>query len=173
MFKILFVCVRVLGVGWGVDGSWMPLPTRPKRYCDPVPLVRRIIPDISLYFFKKKTSPSTRTIDVLLHENCDAGEELEALYFAASLRTDLDLRCNSSSISPTIAVSSIGVFDPSVASEAELTRYLEGVKTQVDGTFQGFRSKLAHAGWDVQRHHFDSKEFRFSVKSADDGTHRD
>ena len=151
----------------------MPLPTRPKRYCDPVPLVRRIIPDISLYFFLKKTSPSTRTIDVLLHENCDAGEELEALYFAASLRTDLDLRCNSSSISPTIAVSSIGVFDPSVASEAELTRYLEGVKTQVDGTFQGFRSKLAHAGWDVQRHHFDSKEFRFSVKSADDGTHRD
>ena len=29
----------MLGVGWGVDGGWMPLPTRPQRYCDPVSLV--------------------------------------------------------------------------------------------------------------------------------------
>ena len=24
---------------WGVDGGWMPLPTRPQRYCDPASLV--------------------------------------------------------------------------------------------------------------------------------------
>ena len=29
----------MLEVGWGVDGGWMPLPTRPQRYCDPVSLV--------------------------------------------------------------------------------------------------------------------------------------
>ena len=26
-------------MGWGVDGDWMPLPTRPQRYCDPASLV--------------------------------------------------------------------------------------------------------------------------------------
>ena len=25
--------------GWGVDGGWTPLPTRPQRYCDPASLV--------------------------------------------------------------------------------------------------------------------------------------
>ena len=33
--------VSVLEVGWGVDGAWMPLPTHPKRYCDPASLVCR------------------------------------------------------------------------------------------------------------------------------------
>ena len=31
-----------IGIGreaWGVDGSWMPLPTRLQRYCDPASLV--------------------------------------------------------------------------------------------------------------------------------------
>ena len=31
-------CLSV-GVGWGVDGGWMPLPTRLQRYCDPASLV--------------------------------------------------------------------------------------------------------------------------------------
>ena len=26
-------------MGWGADGGWMPLPTRPQRYCDPASLV--------------------------------------------------------------------------------------------------------------------------------------
>ena len=26
-------------MGWGVDGGWMPLPTRPQRFCDPASLV--------------------------------------------------------------------------------------------------------------------------------------
>ena len=26
---------------WGVDGGWMPLPTRPQQYCDPASLVLR------------------------------------------------------------------------------------------------------------------------------------
>ena len=35
-FLWMFVC----GVeGWGVDGGWKPLPTRPQRYCDPASLV--------------------------------------------------------------------------------------------------------------------------------------
>ena len=29
------VCLCVGGGDWGVDGGWMPLPTRPQRYCDP------------------------------------------------------------------------------------------------------------------------------------------
>ena len=32
------VCLSV-GVGWGVDGGWMPLPTHSQRYCDPASLV--------------------------------------------------------------------------------------------------------------------------------------
>ena len=32
--------MSVCGVGEGVDGGWMPLPTRPQLYCDPAPLVR-------------------------------------------------------------------------------------------------------------------------------------
>ena len=32
--------VSVLMVGaWGVDGGWMPLPTRPQQCCDPASLV--------------------------------------------------------------------------------------------------------------------------------------
>ena len=38
-FWKLFVYVWVLRVGWGVDWGWMPLPTRPQRYCDPTSLV--------------------------------------------------------------------------------------------------------------------------------------
>ena len=33
------VCLCVWDGGWGVDGGWMPLPTRPQRYCDPASLV--------------------------------------------------------------------------------------------------------------------------------------
>ena len=36
-FLCMFVCGG--GGGWGVDGGWMPLPTRPPRYCDPASLV--------------------------------------------------------------------------------------------------------------------------------------
>ena len=27
------------GGNWGVDGGWMPLPTRPQQFCHPAPLV--------------------------------------------------------------------------------------------------------------------------------------
>ena len=30
---------RGLGGALGVDGGWLPLPTRPQRYCDPASLV--------------------------------------------------------------------------------------------------------------------------------------
>ena len=42
---VLFVCETVsvleggLGCGWGEAEDWMPLPTRPERYCDPASLV--------------------------------------------------------------------------------------------------------------------------------------
>ena len=43
MFQKLFAYVSVLegGLGelLGVDGSWLPLPTRPQQYCDPALLV--------------------------------------------------------------------------------------------------------------------------------------
>ena len=29
------VCLCVKDGGWSVDGGWIPLPTRPQRYCDP------------------------------------------------------------------------------------------------------------------------------------------
>ena len=34
-----FMGIGVGGEAWGVDGSWMPLPTRPQQYCDPESLV--------------------------------------------------------------------------------------------------------------------------------------
>ena len=34
MMKLLLLCVYVRG-GWGEDGGWMPLPTRPQQWCDP------------------------------------------------------------------------------------------------------------------------------------------
>ena len=40
---VLFVCECVggdWGCGWGEAGGWMPLPTRPQRYCDPASLVK-------------------------------------------------------------------------------------------------------------------------------------
>ena len=39
MFKmhLVYLCVGVGGLG--VDGDWMPLPTRPRRYCNPASLV--------------------------------------------------------------------------------------------------------------------------------------
>ena len=36
---------------WGVDGGWMPLPTRPQRYCDPASLVLPFFSSKYLYFF--------------------------------------------------------------------------------------------------------------------------
>ena len=33
------LCMCVWGGSWGADGGWMPLPTRPQRYCDPASLV--------------------------------------------------------------------------------------------------------------------------------------
>ena len=40
MQLVLFVCVGGgLGCGRGEAGGWMPLPTRPQRYCDPASLV--------------------------------------------------------------------------------------------------------------------------------------
>ena len=41
----MYVCVWS-GV-WGVDGGWMPLPTRPQRYCDPASLVHFDTPSFS------------------------------------------------------------------------------------------------------------------------------
>ena len=35
------VLVYVWGA-WGMDGGWMPLPTRLQRYCDPASLVKEI-----------------------------------------------------------------------------------------------------------------------------------
>ena len=40
----VWVCWREAGTGvgewgWGEAGGWMPLPTRPQRYCDPASLV--------------------------------------------------------------------------------------------------------------------------------------
>ena len=35
---LFLVWVFMVGA-WGVDGGWMPLPTRPQRYCDPASLV--------------------------------------------------------------------------------------------------------------------------------------
>ena len=34
---LFLVWVFMVGA-WGVDGGWMPLPTRPQRYCDPASL---------------------------------------------------------------------------------------------------------------------------------------
>ena len=43
-----------LGGVLGVDGAWLPLPTRPQRYCDPASLVfsflRTIDPEGNLHF---------------------------------------------------------------------------------------------------------------------------
>ena len=40
-FRCFFGYVCWWGGAWGVDGGWMPLPTRPQRYCDPASLVLR------------------------------------------------------------------------------------------------------------------------------------
>ena len=47
----------MLGVGLGVDGGWMPLPTRPQRYCDPASLVDviKILSCYQIYRHLKKT----------------------------------------------------------------------------------------------------------------------
>ena len=39
VLEAFFVFVLVVGA-WGVAGGWIPLPTRPQRYCDPASLVR-------------------------------------------------------------------------------------------------------------------------------------
>ena len=43
------VCLSVWGWGLGVDWGWMPLPTRPRRYCD----------HVSLNFFGRQKTPIT------------------------------------------------------------------------------------------------------------------
>ena len=102
----------------------------------------------------------SRAIDVLLREGCGSDDELEALYFAAAARLDLD----------RLDVSSEWTGDS--ATEAQLLQYLQGVRSHVDATFDSFRSALVHAGWDLQRHHFDSKTFRVSIQTEDE-KHRD
>ena len=50
-FQKLFVYVSVLegglGGALGVDGGWLPLPTRPQRYCDPASLVLPSFPQMT------------------------------------------------------------------------------------------------------------------------------
>ena len=42
--------VRLWGGGLGVDGGWMPLPTRPQRYCDPASLVSIVFQYLFIHF---------------------------------------------------------------------------------------------------------------------------
>ena len=35
---LVIICMRVFGVGEGVDWDCTPLPIRPKQYCDPASL---------------------------------------------------------------------------------------------------------------------------------------
>ena len=44
VYVCVCVCLCVWDGGWGVDGGWMPLPTRPQRYCDPASLVLEAAP---------------------------------------------------------------------------------------------------------------------------------
>ena len=126
-------------------------------------------------------SPSHRAIDVLLREGCSPADELEALFFAAYLRHDADLRNGAGSAFPSSVLDAAKIDalpdrlpDLAVASESQLSRYLEGIKAEVDGAFPSFLSALGAAGWDLQRHHFDSKSFRFSVGfSGGADEHRD
>ena len=91
-------------------------------------------------------------MDVVLGEGCDSMAELKALFFAASLRLGLDRRPSHS-------------FPGDY--EAELLQFVEETRSDVDSTFADFRAKLESVGWDLLRHHFDSKAFRFSVMSDD------
>ena len=45
-FWILFIYVCVWSGVRSVDGDWMPLPTRPQRYCDPASLVHFLISNL-------------------------------------------------------------------------------------------------------------------------------
>lgn len=97
-------------------------------------------------------SLSSQTVDVVLGEGCDSTSELKAAFFAASLRLGLDRRPSHSYLGD---------------SEADLLQFMEATKSDVDSTFPDFRAKLESVGWDLLRHHFDSKAYRFSVKSDD------
>ena len=112
-------------------------------------------------------SLSSSSIDVLLREGCRPEDELEALYFAASARLDLD-HPNISS-----ALTSAAVEGSLQRQQQILQTLLEGVRNRVDGTFEEFRSALSLSGWDLTTHHFDSKEFRFSIGSDLEGMHTD
>ena len=46
---------RGLGGALGVDGGWLPLPTRPQRYCDPASLVFIKIHGLKIHAFLDET----------------------------------------------------------------------------------------------------------------------
>ena len=76
MWKEVLSCiVWVLGIGWGVDGGWMPLPTRPPLYCDPASLVRRKITNFFLWGFASIFSVNYLKWHVLLGELLDFGKK--------------------------------------------------------------------------------------------------
>ena len=39
VIECVWVYISVWEGGWGEAGGWLPLPTRPQRYCDPASLV--------------------------------------------------------------------------------------------------------------------------------------
>jgi len=117
---------------------------------------RRLIKNFAGEKYVVSLSTSTRAIDVLLGEGCDSTTELKALFFAAHLRLHLDRRRTHSG------------YEPLTESESQLLQYLEEKKGEVEGIFADFQSKLLAVGWDLQRHHFDSKAYRFSVKTVDE-----
>ena len=50
----VFVFERVLGEVVGVDGGWLPLPTRPQQYCDPTSLVSNDRTNADLVIVQKR-----------------------------------------------------------------------------------------------------------------------
>ena len=56
------VCVSVWEGGWGEAGGWMPLPTRPQRYCDPASLVFIVITLLINIFFMFKLPLSHKDV---------------------------------------------------------------------------------------------------------------
>ena len=73
---VVTVFVSKCGVGEGVDGGWMPLPTHPQQYCDPVSLVPPSILGVVRRLFPPlhdsdcvRALPSSR-----LHQNLHRGK---------------------------------------------------------------------------------------------------